>query len=289
MKLLAAINEKFVTANHYVKQCIGPSLSHLNVVLARLTTRVCSSLPNRCMLCQQRIEQGGYLALLSETRLTGVCQYCLASGLYHTEVCLGCGRALLFLQPYCGTCLTTLPIKVVAPCSYHHGLGKLVSAIKYQHQMAAVSALTQQLALRIQQLVKHGLITYPQVIIPVPLHPNRLQQRGFNQAWLIAKELSRILSLPMDDTLVIRRIDTVPQAGLDGSKRRKNCQGAFELLSDLKSAVSAKSPRYSHVAIVDDVVTSGTTVNEIAHLLRQQSIASQVWCLARAEAPKLRC
>lgn len=243
-----------------------------------------SSLPNRCLLCQQRIEQQDYTKLFDGQILTGVCQPCLVSGLYQTEVCLGCAKPLVQLQEYCGQCMASLPIKVIAPCSYHQGLGQLVSAIKYQRQIAALNVLAQQLAYRIQQLVKHGLIDLPQVIIPVPLHPNRLRQRGFNQAWLIAKQLSVMLGLPLDDQFIFRLQDTQPQAGLNGKQRRDNCHQAFAMTSQIPGNKSY----YQHVALIDDVVTTGTTINEIATLLKQHNIASQAWCLARAEAPDLR-
>ncbi|GGN79483.1 hypothetical protein GCM10009193_23470 [Shewanella aestuarii] len=165
----------------------------------------------------------------------------------------------------------------------------MVSAIKYHRQMAALNVLSQQLAYRIQQLVNYGLIDLPQVIIPVPLHANRLGQRGFNQAWLIAKQLSELLDIPMDDQFIFRCQDTSPQAGLDGKQRRDNCHQAFALKAQ-QQYFNAKGSiaRYQHVALVDDVVTTGTTINEIALLLKQHQIASQAWCLARAEAPELR-
>ncbi|UJF22410.1 ComF family protein [Shewanella sp. OMA3-2] len=261
-------------------------------LLTHLSRDLRASLPNRCLLCQQRIEQQGYAELFNGQVLTGVCQSCLVSGLYQTEVCLGCAKPLMQLQEYCGQCMASLPLKVIAPCSYHQGLGRLVSAIKYQRQIAALQVLAQQLAYRIQQLVKHGLIDLPQVIIPVPLHPNRLRQRGFNQAWLIAKQLSLMLDLPLDDRFIFRLQDTQPQAGLNGKQRRDNCHQAFALMASLESClapelVSSRSC-YQHVALVDDVVTTGTTINEIATLLKQHNIASQAWCLARAEAPNLR-
>ncbi|MCL1118017.1 ComF family protein [Shewanella aestuarii] len=247
------------------------------------------SLPNRCLLCQQRIEQQGYQQSFPNRVLTGICQTCLVSGLYQTEVCLGCAKPLTRLQEFCGQCMASLPIKVIAPCSYHQGFGPLVSAIKYHRQMAALNVLSQQLAYRIQQLVNYGLIDLPQVIIPVPLHANRLGQRGFNQAWLIAKQLSELLDIPMDDQFIFRCQDTSPQAGLDGKQRRDNCHQAFALKAQ-QQYFNAKGSiaRYQHVALVDDVVTTGTTINEIALLLKQHQIASQAWCLARAEAPELR-
>ncbi|WP_137223748.1 ComF family protein [Shewanella sp. MEBiC00475] len=261
---------------------ISIDITHILALCVKRVQRVrvilLGSLPNRCLLCQQRIDQTGYQQLFPNQVLTGVCQVCLATSLYQHEVCLGCGREIALLQTYCGKCLKQEPNWVVAPCSYHQGLGPLIAAIKYQQQCAPLKAIAQQLACRIALLVKHGIIKRPQVLIPVPLHPNRLRQRGFNQAWLIAKELSLLMDIPVDDTCLIRVIDTAPQTGLAGKRRRKNCHDAFKL---------QQKTAYQRIALIDDVVTTGTTVNEIAQLFKPQFVHVQTWCLARAEAPGL--
>ena len=131
---------------------------------------------------------------------------------------------------------------------------------------------------RVGQLEQQGLTTLPQAIVPVPLHPNRLRQRGFNQAWLIAHELSKQLSLPLISDGLVRLQDTRPQAGLNGAQRRRNLQDAFDLNADFA---------YQRIALVDDVVTTGTTVAEIARLFEARYVHVQIWCLARAEAPGL--
>jgi ComF family protein len=259
-----------IDISHILRLCVK-RLQRARVILL-------GSLPNRCLLCQQRIDQTGYQQLFPNQVLTGVCQVCLAASLYQHEVCLGCGREIALLQAYCGKCNKHTPNWVVAPCSYHQGLGPVIAAIKYQQQCAPLNAITQQLACRIALLIKHGIIRRPQVLIPVPLHPNRLRQRGFNQAWLIAKELSLLTNIPLDDRCLIRIVDTLPQTGLAGKQRRKNCHGAFAL---------QPSMTYQRVALIDDVVTTGTTVDEIAGLFSLQFVHVQTWCLARAEAPGL--
>ncbi|WP_227006559.1 ComF family protein [Shewanella donghaensis] len=236
-------------------------------------TAIKRNLPNRCLLCHQDIEQ-----YAEGKPQTGVCQTCLVAGLYHDEICLGCGKPIPLLQVYCGHCQHIEPMLIIAPCSYHQGLGSLIAGIKYQQQCAPLTALAQVLAIRVMDLVARGLIDLPQVLIPVPLHRNRLKQRGFNQAWLIANELSQLLGIPMDDSLLKRIIDTKAQAGLDGKQRRQNCADAFELVKEIP---------YQRVALIDDVVTTGTTANEIASLFHGHYVHVQCWCLARAEAPGL--
>ncbi|GGY96153.1 hypothetical protein GCM10007169_11540 [Shewanella fodinae] len=93
---------------------------------------------------------------------------------------------------------------------------------------------------------------------------------------MIASMLGQQLQLPVDDSLLQRVVATVPQAGLDGQARRRNLRGAFVLKAALP---------YQRIALIDDVVTTGTTVDEIARTLSPWTPDLQVWCLARAEAP----
>ncbi|WP_220731950.1 ComF family protein [Shewanella morhuae] len=255
--------------SHVVKRIWLPAaLRKMRVGYQLGTTWLASSLPNRCLLCHQSIS-------LPES---GICAICLHSGLYRGPICLGCGKSMQIEADYCGECQKRQPRKVIAPCSYHQGLGTWVGAIKYQGQLAALPVLCRALVTRIKALEQQGLITLPQAIIPVPLHPKRLQQRGFNQAWLIAHELSQLLQLPLIDEGLTRRQDTRPQAGLSGAQRRRNLHDAFILADDFA---------FQRVALVDDVVTTGTTVSEIARLFEVHYVDVQVWCLARAEAPSL--
>ncbi|MCG9697917.1 ComF family protein [Shewanella sp. Isolate11] len=226
-----------------------------------------ASLPNRCLMCHQGIELG-----------SGICPSCLNAVLYQTPSCLGCGRSLVVQTAYCGACMKQQPLKVVAPASYHHGIGEQVAAIKYQAQLAGLEAMTAALVRRVLALEQLHLIQRPQALVIVPLHPNRLRQRGFNQAWLIAESLSRQLDIPLIEDALVRIVDTRPQEGLTGKQRRRNLADAFRLKADFG---------YQRVAIVDDVVTTGTTAQTIAKLFEVDYIQVQVWCLARAEAPGL--
>ncbi|MFQ6372330.1 ComF family protein [Shewanella sp. YIC-542] len=237
---------------------IGPFMAGCRALAA--------SLPNRCLLCHQQVAAPG----------SGICLTCLQTCLYRTPVCLGCGRKLTILARYCGGCLTTRPLPVIAPASYHSLLGPLIPRIKYQAQFAAMPPLVTALVQQVNALHAAEVIPIPQVLIPVPLHPRRLRQRGFNQAWLIARMLGQQLQLPVADGVLQRVVATLPQTGMDGRARRRNLRGAFRVMD--------KFP-YQRIALVDDVVTTGTTVDEIARTLAPWTPDIQVWCLARAEAP----
>lgn len=237
-------------------------------ILARMAKLVLDILPNRCLLCHQQVPAAS----------SGVCHHCLKATLYQRPVCLGCGKLMTQQLAYCGGCVKSSPLKIVAPCSYHSLLGSLIPGLKYWQEFAVVPPLANALCLRIDSLVEAQLITLPQALVPVPLHANRLSCRGFNQAWVIANEISLRLSLPLEATFLERVLDTPAQAGLSGKQRRKNLAGAFRLSQGFP---------YQRIALIDDVVTTGTTVNEIAALFQRQGVHVQVWCLARAEAPNL--
>ncbi|MBV7317291.1 ComF family protein [Shewanella sp. NIFS-20-20] len=229
---------------------------------------ILASLPNRCLLCHQAIAPPG----------KGVCGFCLQACIYKGEVCLGCGQALVQCTDYCGRCQASTPTPIIAPMSYHSYLGPWVAAIKYQQQFAAITPLCRALMVRVQLLSHQGLIRPVQGLIPIPLHPLRLQQRGYNQARLIADELSSLSGIPVLTDLLYRTRDTPPQAGLNGQQRRQNVLGAFAL---------QRRPEVFSVAIIDDVVTTASTAEQVAALLTAQGIVVQIWCLARAEAPGL--
>lgn len=113
----------------------------------------------------------------------------------------------------------------------------------------------------------------PEVLIPVPLHRNRLIDRGYNQAFEIANILSKQLNIPIDTQALKRIRHTESQLGLSANQREKNILKAFEYQSDIE---------YSHVAVVDDIVTTGSTANEITKTLHRAGVSNvEIWGLAR--------
>lgn len=158
-----------------------------------------------------------------------------------------------------------------APFAYAAPLDHLVHSLKYRGQLATGRVLGTLLADRIAEL---GLHRDVDVIVPVPLHPARHAERGFNQSAEIARHLGRRLQLPVDERLASRRRATRPQVGLHLEERRQNLAAAF-----LAAAASGR-----RVAIVDDVTTTGTTLQELAgELLRAGAAAVDAWCVARAD------
>jgi len=114
----------------------------------------------------------------------------------------------------------------------------------------------------------------PQCILPVPLHKKRLRQRGFNQSIELARPVAKKTGLTLLLNHVVRVRETEAQTGLDAKQRRKNIRGAFECV---------KAMPYEYVAILDDVVTTGSTVNELARVLKKAGVKRvDVWSIARA-------
>ncbi len=112
----------------------------------------------------------------------------------------------------------------------------------------------------------------PQCLIPVPMHPQRIRHRGFNQAAILTKLLAKKLQLPCHINSCKKIINTAQQASLDGKQRQKNLRHSFK----------AKKLPYQHVALVDDLLTTGATANELAFTLKKAGVQQvDIWCCAR--------
>ncbi|WP_428357804.1 ComF family protein [Methyloprofundus sp.] len=112
------------------------------------------------------------------------------------------------------------------------------------------------------------------MIIPVPLHPKRYRQRGFNQTLEIGKIISQQLFIPIDNRCCLHIKNTPHQISLSGKQRQKNIKNAFQLQS---------TPEAQHIAILDDVLTTGATANELAKELKITGVSRvDVWVCARA-------
>jgi ComF family protein len=216
-----------------------------------------------------------YLDRLSGLLLPPHCVLCGSRGQAPClDLCAGCeanleGAAEPVLagpEPVRRTC---------APFAYAWPLDHLVHALKYRGQLATARVLGTLLAGR---LAGRGLQQEVDVIVPVPLHPDRHAARGFNQSAELARQLGRSLRLPVAESLVVRRRATPPQVGLNVDERRSNLAGAF-------GAGQAAGLR---VAIVDDVTTTGTTMQELASVLVQAgAVAVDAWCVARTDRNRI--
>ena len=167
----------------------------------------------------------------------------------------------------CGSCLQHPPQfnRTIAVFAYTFPLDKLVQALKYSEQLVLVNSLADKLAQRVE--------LRPDCLLPMPLHPARLQERGFNQSLELARRIGDKLHIPVLVDSCQRVRDTPPQFALSWNERDKNVRRAFVCTQDF----SGKS-----VAVVDDVMTSGASLNELALTLRRAGAQEvHAWVIAR--------
>lgn len=167
----------------------------------------------------------------------------------------------------CGHCLRKPPhfSHTVAAFAYAFPLAELLQAYKFGEQLQLAPALAAKIACKIT--------ARPDCIVPMPLHSERLRERGFNQSLLLAQELGRKLGVPVLPDACQRVRNTAPQSSLTWRERGKNIRNAFTCSTELAG---------KHVAVVDDVMTTGASLNELAKALKQAG-ASEVstWVVAR--------
>ncbi len=215
--------------------------------------------------------------LCSELNTQLICPACTKMLPEITTQCFQCGLPLNMVDTShnalrCGQCVKTPPAFDLCISPYHYALpvSQFITQLKFQHKLYYAQVLAELLITKIEQHAE-GL---PDCIIPVPLHKKRLRQRGFNQAVEIARPIARRYSIPLNTRCCTRVVSTAPQMQQNKKTRQKNIRNAFKIATDFP---------YKHVAIVDDVMTTGQTVNELARVLRKQGAERiQIWSAARA-------
>lgn len=171
----------------------------------------------------------------------------------------------------CPDCLAAPPpvSRTVAPFVFAPPIAQLIHRLKYNRELADVRWLAAALAEHRQRLDA----PLPEQLLPVPLHRRRLWQRGYNQAQVLATALGRRLHVPVRGGWLKRLRATPQQVGQSAEERRRSVKGAFAV----SGAVEGR-----HVALVDDVMTTGATLYELARALRAAGAAEvECWVLAR--------
>lgn len=180
----------------------------------------------------------------------------------------------------CAQCLRKPPgfTQVVAPWRYDFPIDSLITRFKHHGKWPFGRLMGELLGQFLQHRFDEGLLR-PDCLVPVPLANKRLRRRGFNQAAMLAHWLGRQLQLPVDDQQILRSRETPNQQGLDAKARKRNLEGAFALKD-------ADGFYGKHVALVDDVLTTGSTADAIARLLNRAGASRvDVYCLARTPRP----
>lgn len=202
-----------------------------------------------------------------------LCGQLLPTSIEEQFFCRGCLAAMVPLQPghcrccaqpfqtttsnhLCGTCLKRPPsFSIVHAAGLYQGsLKEAVHKLKYRNQLTLAKPLGQILGKSVVEAESFA----PDLIIPVPLHPNRLRQRGYNQALEVARPIAQQLAVPLVTTLLQRSRNTPQQQGLSAIERRSNLRNAFTLSSEAQAL---------RILLVDDVMTTGETVRECCRTL----------------------
>lgn len=230
--------------------------------LGRTILNYCSSLrqhvlPAQCLLCA------------STARTGNLCEGCRADiPALPEQRCPVCAEPTLAGET-CGACLAHPPRfdRVVAPAAYAYPLDRLIQSLKYSGNLP-VAPLLAELLLPVLQDERR-----PDVIVPMPLSTERLRERGFNQSLELARIIGGGLGIPVDAEACVRVLHGEAQSALPFKRRAQNIKGAFVCLGDFAGR---------SVAVVDDVLTTGSTLNELSRVLRQcGAVRIEGWVAAR--------
>ena len=204
-----------------------------------------------------------------------LCTDCVARFAPAVPRCGRCGLRLGLPAPACGACLREPPPFEHTVCAVDYGFpwDALISDFKFHDRAELAAALAE----RLQVAVRAAAAPLPRWVVPVPLAPARLAERGYNQAWELARRLGRSLAVATDPGLLWRPADQAHQADLNRAERQRNLRSAF--MTDPRRRGELQGQR---VALVDDVMTTGATAREAAAaLLRGGAATVDGWVVAR--------
>lgn len=204
-----------------------------------------------------------------------MCRDCKKSLKYiHSPACMKCGRQLeREEQEYCSECQSRLYYysKGYAIWQYDDSMRQSLADFKYRSRKEFADFYAEEAARIYGDAIRRER---PEVLIPVPIHRSKRKERGFNQAQVFAKKLGRKLGIPTDDKYLLRVKETQALKELGGKARAAALKGAFAVCADVES-------KYESVMLVDDIYTTGSTVNECAKALIEAGVKRvTVFCVA---------
>jgi ComF family protein len=210
-----------------------------------------------------------------------LCDPCLTRHAAPVARCRSCAIGVAPGVRHCADCLRQPPplCAAFAAVNYGYPWDELIARFKFRDAA--------ELARPLSGLMTRGLavafdaaLPRPDLIVPVPLTTERLRERGYNQAWELGRRIARRFDLPARHDCIERLIGGAHQAELHGDERRRQVRGAYALTAAGQAALAGR-----HIAVVDDVMTTGATLGELALTLRRAGAASvQAWVLARTPA-----
>ncbi|MGL6000738.1 MAG: DNA utilization protein GntX [Plesiomonas sp.] len=220
-----------------------------------------------CLVCLQPLYH----------RQHGICSVCRSHFPLITYPCRQCGIGRSCPNSRCMFCQVSAPPwdSLTAIADYSEPFTYLLAKLKYRQQFWLAEALARQLLLTLLTARRENPTPWPDLILPVPLQRQRQWWRGFNQSEYLARALSHWLQIPLDSDALIRYKSKRAQHTLRASERRLNQLNTYAVTKPLHGL---------RVALLDDVVTTGSTVSVISHALREQGASHiQIWCLCRTQ------
>ncbi|MBS5323837.1 MAG: ComF family protein [Lachnospiraceae bacterium] len=206
--------------------------------------------PRRCPVCHDIAVPGG-------SRICNVCREKLKP--ITGPRCFRCSKPLKREeQEYCKDCRKTrLFDQGIGIFPYGSVLQESLFKLKYGKRQEYGGFYGQIAAVYSREIIRNWGV---EIIIPIPLHRKRMEKRGYNQAELIAEALGKTLCIPVDSRLMKRKVNTRPQKELDYRERKQNMKNAFFLKGE---------NRYRRILLVDDIYTTGSTIEAAAELLKR--------------------
>lgn len=251
--------------------------------LTRLSTRkrflVDSATRHFATLQKALTERSCFFCHAPTHEALGICAGCQLDLPWNTNACRICSEPMpsqLSGQVTCGKCLTSQPAfdRCLTAFTFEFPVRQAIHQLKYSQQCYWSRPLSACLHRVIDQ---QSPLYRPEVLIPVPMDRAKKRIRKINQSEEIAKRVGKHMRLPVDGKSVRKIRATSAQSTLSKRERRQNLRGSFEVIG---------KPRYQHVAIVDDVITTGATAETLARLLKKAGIEEvSIWCIARTPTP----
>jgi len=227
------------------------------VTFYKLRQQLLGMLGAQCLMCS---EPG---------HADNICKDCLRALPRIESACYYCAYPIK--TSVCGKCILHRPnYRLIAPFQYIHPVDRLIYQLKFKPSLKHAKLFGELFSKILSQYYEHR--SFPEVIIPIPLSKQRFRERGFNQSMEIARTVSKHFGIPIDSRTCSRIRHTKAQSKLDFKNRRENIKNAFKVGKN----------RYRHIAILDDVVTTGFTITEAANTCLDSGISQiDVWSIAR--------
>jgi ComF family protein len=225
----------------------------------RLASTLTSGLPNLCAVCHSHSAPG----------LCSDCQMRFAAPRLR---CVACAVAVRTSVSHCGVCIRQPPVfdAASAAVDYAYPWNGLLTRLKFHDGLDLLPAL-------VPLMLAAHTPSPDALLLPVPVSPSRLRERGFNQAWELTRRLAQASQVRADPHLLVRVRDTPHQLGLTRKEREIAVRHAFAVDALRREEITGRS-----ITVVDDVMTTMATANEITRVLKQAGAAHvRIWCLAR--------